>query len=1222
MLVCHDGEPWLPQTLAALRAVTPRPRYVLAVDTGSTDETPVLLSAALGDGVLDGVLTMPAGTAFGAAVEHAVSHAEQRWGDPGRWLWLLHDDSAPEPTCLAAMVRTAAVSPSVAMLGPLCLDWSDPRLVIEAGLSTDASGHRQTGLGTDELDPSLLGGGLEQSTEVLAVGSAGALVRRDVWHQLDGYDPALPLLRDDLDFGWRVNRADHLVLIVPSARIRHAAAGGRDERALDALDSVPRRAADRAHGVRTFLANCSTVSYLLGLPRLVTLCLLRALAFAVARHNAAARAELHAVGYLVGGRAGLRAARRSRRASAYRGGSVRGLLTSRWSRLRAAVRGGLLALMRRRMVADAAIGRLPVESTSRLAPAAAPPHAIVPVGPDALPAGALGPRRRGVVAGVAGMRRPGISVVVPAVVPPAALGSSLFRRARPELATSAALGATSGTSARYQPSGRPAVPDPPAARPATLDPATLDLATLDPATLDSATLDPATLDPATLDRAAAGTPAVEPAAGTRGPNQRVGVPDAGGTDVMEPAARPSPVPRRGAQRQPAPELIVVDVGRARLVRELLLAPSVLLVAGLVLVAAVAHRGRYGLDLTGGRLAPSGGLAQTWSAYLAEWHPVLGGTASPSPATLAVLGVIGGLVRPFGGGPGAAVSLLLLGAIPLAGLSAYFATRRMPVPRRGRALAAAAYALLPVGTAAAVDGRLDGVVAHVLLPAVLAGVAGVLTGWSVGGGTRGWLPSACATALGLAVISAFAPLVHLLVLALVLVGFVAVPGQRGQGLRRVVALFLVVLLPLGLLLPWPAVVVQHPSVLLHGAGVVVAQRQPDPLRLLMLDAGGGIHGGGHGIASLLGVLVVGCCLGAVALRPRRAAVPGLAVAAVGMIAAMVVGSLAAAPLPGGLARPGWPGAALLLAACGLLWAALSTGAGPGAAAARAESSSQLRTSRWAIQVLATAVIAALAGSVVLIGAGGSLVTRRPRLAPPIQAEVSADRTGVLVLGAAGEPVRAAVGRLPAAGDDDLAPVATAATRMARWAAAFRSGQQSTAQAAVLEAAVSGFEFVVLPDRAGADGLLQAAGTLVAGAPDTDDGRPTVRLLPMPMPVVVLAPQVADRARTGGAPPADYGRQGVVGVPAAPPAVGAVTEGGANGRALVVAAEMEDGWLATVDGRRAQVARAWGHLVAVPLPADAAQVRLERSSTVRGLLLLVQLAVALFTAVTAIPPGDRR
>src|SRR5207248_1572777 len=83
-------------------------------------------------------------------------------------------------------------------------------------------GHRQTGLGPAEPDWAHFSGsgrlGPTQSTEVLAVPSAGSLVRRSVWDELGGYDPALPLLRDDLDFGWRVNRSGRLVLSVPAAR--------------------------------------------------------------------------------------------------------------------------------------------------------------------------------------------------------------------------------------------------------------------------------------------------------------------------------------------------------------------------------------------------------------------------------------------------------------------------------------------------------------------------------------------------------------------------------------------------------------------------------------------------------------------------------------------------------------------------------------------------------------------------------------------------------------------------------------------------------------------------------------------------------------------------------------------------------------------------------------------------------------------------------------------
>jgi hypothetical protein len=240
---------------------------------------------------------------------------------------------------------------------------------------------------------------------------------------------------------------------------------------------------------------------------------------------------------------------------------------------------------------------------------------------------------------------------------------------------------------------------------------------------------------------------------------------------------------------------------------------------------------------------------------------------------------------------------------------------------------------------------------------------------------------------------------------------------------------------------------------------------------------------------------------------------------------------------------------------------------------------------------------------------------------LRADVAANRTGVLVVGGPGEPVRAAVGRLPAFGDDDLAPVTTAPLRMSRWAAAFSGGQAGTARSAVLDASASGIELVVLPDAAAANAMLRNAGELVAAADATSDGRPVVRLLPPARPVVVLAPQMADRARTGGAPPPDYGTAGVVAVPAAPPEIAVEISAGARGRALVVAAETEDGWQATVGGRSVQLTRGWGHLVAVTLPPEAAQVRVGRSSAARVLFLLLQLGVALFTVITAIPPTTR-
>ncbi|MDQ3403352.1 MAG: glycosyltransferase family 2 protein, partial [Actinomycetota bacterium] len=367
VLVCHDGAEWLGSALAALRQATPRPRHIVAVDTGSGDDTARSLAAAE---IIDGVLTLESTAGYSHAVHAAVDYATERWGDPGSWIWLLHDDCAPDPNCLGTLLTAAEVSPSAGVLGPLAVDWDDPRLVVEAGVSTDASGHRQTGIGPSELDWRRLGRGadnrFEQSTEVLAVPSAGMLVRRELWDHLGGFDRDLPMFGEDIDFGWRANRAGRVVLCVPSARMRHARAASLDSRRVDAVSPAlgsDKRALDRGHGLRTFLVNCSLFSFLVGVPRLTVLCLLRALGFAVQRRLGRSRVELRALAYLIGGRAGLRSARRSRAVTAGRG-SVRGLITSRFTRLRNLVRGAVSTMIRRRVEADAALGRLPADYDS------------------------------------------------------------------------------------------------------------------------------------------------------------------------------------------------------------------------------------------------------------------------------------------------------------------------------------------------------------------------------------------------------------------------------------------------------------------------------------------------------------------------------------------------------------------------------------------------------------------------------------------------------------------------------------------------------------------------------------------------------------------------------------------------------------------------------------------------------------------------------------------
>ncbi|HEX2315765.1 MAG TPA: glycosyltransferase family 2 protein, partial [Thermomonospora sp.] len=255
VLVAHDGARWLPETLKALLTQTRPVQRLVAVDTGSTDRGPAVLTEVVGDGNL---LRLPRATGYGEAVAEALRHGaaslpvpDDSPGEPRtEWIWLLHDDSAPAADALAMLLRAADADPAAAVLGPKLRDWDDRRLLLELGVTIDGAGRRDTGVERLEFDQ----GQHDGVRPVLAVGTAGMLVRRDVWDRLGGLDPAFGIFRDDVDFGWRAHAAGQRVVAVSDAVVFHAEAAGRGLRPLGMTgDSARRR--DRRNALYVLLAN-------------------------------------------------------------------------------------------------------------------------------------------------------------------------------------------------------------------------------------------------------------------------------------------------------------------------------------------------------------------------------------------------------------------------------------------------------------------------------------------------------------------------------------------------------------------------------------------------------------------------------------------------------------------------------------------------------------------------------------------------------------------------------------------------------------------------------------------------------------------------------------------------------------------------------------------------------------------------------------------------------
>ena len=62
---------------------------------------------------------------------------------------------------------------------------------------------------------------------MLAVNTAGMLIRRSVLESLGGLDPQLPIFGNDIDLGWRAAAAGHRTVVVPDAVVFHAEAAHR-----------------------------------------------------------------------------------------------------------------------------------------------------------------------------------------------------------------------------------------------------------------------------------------------------------------------------------------------------------------------------------------------------------------------------------------------------------------------------------------------------------------------------------------------------------------------------------------------------------------------------------------------------------------------------------------------------------------------------------------------------------------------------------------------------------------------------------------------------------------------------------------------------------------------------------------------------------------------------------------------------------------------------------
>ena len=223
VVVVHDEPDYFSVTLSALKSQTRKVDRVIVIDTSKEDTCNQI---AIDSGV-DEIHRLPENYSLAQSINFAIKHVGE-----AQWLWLLHDDSAPNPNALELLVQAVEQSPSVAIAGPKLMQWENEKVVSQLGLSLTPFGDLFSFV-NGELDQSQH----DELDDVLAVGTAGALLRTDILKELDGFDVQAPALAADFDFSIRTRLAGSRVIVVPQARVVHASlslAGLRDRKWLGA----------------------------------------------------------------------------------------------------------------------------------------------------------------------------------------------------------------------------------------------------------------------------------------------------------------------------------------------------------------------------------------------------------------------------------------------------------------------------------------------------------------------------------------------------------------------------------------------------------------------------------------------------------------------------------------------------------------------------------------------------------------------------------------------------------------------------------------------------------------------------------------------------------------------------------------------------------------------------------------------------------------------------
>ncbi len=199
-----------------------------------------------------------------------------------KFLAFLDSDTIVEPGWSKILLQALQDDVSMGAAQSRILLEEDPKLLDHTGLALDLLGTWVTTQGLPEKLFSLNKG------EILCASTAAAMIRREVFEEVGGFDPLIRVCDEDTDLSWRVWLSKRKVIVVPGAIAYHSKGFERDLTLRRIYYSVKNRP-------YILVKNSESYEMVLGAGLFEFLSVISAIALIVAGRGEEARAVLSAV---------------------------------------------------------------------------------------------------------------------------------------------------------------------------------------------------------------------------------------------------------------------------------------------------------------------------------------------------------------------------------------------------------------------------------------------------------------------------------------------------------------------------------------------------------------------------------------------------------------------------------------------------------------------------------------------------------------------------------------------------------------------------------------------------------------------------------------------------------------------------------------------------------------------------------------------------------------